>query len=99
MSTADDLVLVELMLNRFRRLVGELQRGAITRNDFHPWEIELLLDIETCQLERRRKVDILRQYQRAVERQLEMGSGPPMKLSEFLQIRAAKREENPPTGE
>ena len=82
------------MLNRFRRLVSELQRGSISRNDFHPWEIELLLDIETCHLERKRKVDILRQYQRAVERQLEMGSGPPMKLSEFLQLRA-KREENP----
>jgi hypothetical protein len=92
MSTADDLVLAELMLNRFRRLVAELQRGSITRNDFQPWEIELLLDIETCQLERKRKADILRQYQRAVERQLEMGSGPPMKLSEFLQLRA-KREE------
>jgi len=94
MSAADDLVLVELMLNRFRRLVGELQRGSITRNDFQPWEIELLLDMETCQLERKRRADILRQYQRAVERQLEMGSGPPMKLSEFLQLRAAKREEH-----
>ena len=94
MSAADDLVLVELMLNRFRRLVGELQKGSITRNDFQPWEIELLLDIETCHLERKRKSDILRQYQRAVERQLEMGSGPPMKLSEFLQLRASKREES-----
>ena len=82
------------MLNRFRRLVGEIQRGSITRNDFQPWEIELLLDMETCQLERKRRSDILRQYQRAVERQLEMGSGPPMKLSEFLQLRA-KREETP----
>jgi len=82
------------MLNRFRRLVGELQKGSITRNDFHPWEIELLLDFETCHLERKRRADILRQYQRAVERQLEMGSGPPMKLSEFLLLRATKREES-----
>ena len=90
-------MLAELMLNRFRRLIGELQRGSITRNDFHPWEIELLLDIETCQLERRRKADVLRQYQKAVERQLEMGGGPPMKLSEFLQMKAAKRDENSTT--
>ena len=94
MSAADDLVLAELMLNRFRRLIGELQRGSITRNDFQPWEIELLLDIETCQFERRRKPELLRQYQKAVERQMELGGGPPMKLSEFLQMRAAKREEN-----
>jgi hypothetical protein len=94
MSAGDDLVLAELMLNRFRRLMGELQRGLITRNDFQPWEIEILLDIETCQLDRKRRMDILRQYQRAVERQMEMGGRSPMKLSEFLQIRAAKREEN-----
>ena len=81
------------MLNRFRRLMGELQRGAISRNDFQPWEVELLLDIETCQVERRRRIEILRQYQRAVERQLDSGPGPPMKLSEFLLLRA-KRAEN-----
>ena len=96
MSAADDLELAELRLNRFRRLIGELLRGSITRNDFQPWEIEILLDIETCQLERKRRADILRQYQKAVERQLEMGGGSvPMKLSDFLQMRAAKREENP----
>jgi hypothetical protein len=37
-------------------------------------------------------MEILRQYQRAVEKQMEMGPGPPMKLSEFL-IRRAQREE------
>lgn len=93
MSAADDLILLELMLNRFRRLMGELQRGAINRNDFQPWEIELLLDFENCHVDRRRRADILKQYQRAVERQLENGAGPPMKLSEFLQQRA-KREES-----
>jgi len=45
MTEADDLVAQELMLNRFNRLMGELMRGAITRNVFQPWEIDLLLDI------------------------------------------------------
>ena len=76
------------MLNRFRRLMTELQRGVINRNNFQPWEIDLLLDIENCQLERRRRADIIRQYIRAVERQLENGPGPPMNLSEFLALRA-----------
>ena len=88
MSDADDLVERELMLNRFRRLMTELQRGVINRNNFQPWEIDLLLDIENCQRERRRRADIIRQYIRAVERQLENGPGPPMKLSEFLALRA-----------
>jgi hypothetical protein len=92
--TADDLVVLELMLNRFRRLIGDLQRGTISRNDFQPWEVEILLDISTCELDKRRRADILRQYQRAVEKQMETGPGPPMKLSEFLTIRA-KRGEKP----
>jgi hypothetical protein len=88
----DDVVLLELILNRFRRLMAELQRGNITRNDFQPWEVDVLLDIVNCPLDGRRKMEILRQYQRAVEKQMEMGPGPPMKLSEFL-IRRAQREE------
>jgi len=72
------------MLGRFQRLMGELARGVIARNNFAPWEVELLIDIQGCTLEPRRRSEIMRQYQRAVERQMEMGPGPPMKLSEFL---------------
>jgi hypothetical protein len=88
----DDLVALELMLNRFRRLMADLQRGAISRNDFQPWEVEILLDMSNCELDRRRRADILRQYQKAVEKQMETGPGPPMKLSEFLTIRAKRQE-------
>jgi hypothetical protein len=92
MTQADDLVEQELMLNRFTRLMGELMRGVITRNVFQPWEIDLLLDFESCSLDPRRRLEILRQYQKAVERQLDTGRGPPMKLSVFLAMRAAARE-------
>ena len=80
----NDPVALELMLNRFRRLVRDLQRGTITRNSFEPWEVDILLDIESCQLKRGQREETLQHYQRAVERQLETGKGPPMKLSEFL---------------
>jgi len=79
------------MLNRFNRLMGEVLRGAIARNTFEAWEIDILLDLDTCRLERRRRWDLLRQYQRAVERQLENGPGPPMKFSQFLEMRERKR--------
>ncbi|MGA2723161.1 MAG: hypothetical protein ABSG79_12200 [Bryobacteraceae bacterium] len=92
MTEADDLVERELMLNRFNRLMGELVRGAIIRNSFQPWEIDLLLDIDNCPLDRRRRLEILRQYQKAVERQLDTGPGPPLKLSEYLAMRAAAKE-------
>jgi hypothetical protein len=88
---ADDLIQLEIMLNRFRKLLGELIRGAIVRNAFQPWEVELLMDFQNCVLEPRRRTETLRQYQRAVEKQMEMGPGPPMKLSEFLQQKTMRR--------
>jgi hypothetical protein len=93
MTAEDNLVEQELMLSRFNRLMGELMRGFISRNVFQPWEVDLLLDIESCPLDRRRRLDILRQYQRAVERQLDTGPGPPMKLSVFLAMRVAAKEQ------
>lgn len=91
MTSADDIELRERQLNRFRRLIGELLRGEMHRNSFEPWEIELLLDFDTCQLPTRRRLEILRQYQKAVERQMETGPGPPMKLSHFLVMREQRR--------
>jgi hypothetical protein len=92
MEPADDLIDLELMLNRFNRLIGEVMRGVLARNTFQPWEVEILMDLENCPLDRRRRLDILRQYQRAVERQMQTGPGPPMKLSESLIMRARRRE-------
>jgi hypothetical protein len=91
--SADELIELEVMLNRFNRLISEVMRGALARNSFQAWEVEILVDLENCQLDRRRRLEILRQYQRAVERQMAVGPGPPMKLSEFLTIRARRREQ------
>jgi hypothetical protein len=87
---SDDPAELEIMLNRFNRLIGEVMQGDCRRNSFLPWELDILMDMENCQLERRRRLDILRQYRRAVQRQMERGPGPPMKLSEFLQMRATR---------
>jgi hypothetical protein len=89
--TSDDLIQLELMLNRFNRLMTELLRGAIVRNTFQPWEVEILLDMDTCGLTPRKRHEILRQYQKAVRRQLETGPGPPMKLSQYLQLKMTRR--------
>ena len=87
----DDLIELELMLNRFRRLMGELRRGELMRNSFQPWEVDILLDIQSCNLERAQRAETLQQYEKAVEKQMEMGPGPPMTLSQFLQIRMTRR--------
>jgi hypothetical protein len=90
--TADDLVDLELMLNRFLRLLGELTRGEFSRNTFQPWEIDIILDFRQCWLPPKRRTEILGQYERAVRRQMRSGPGPPMKLSEFLSWRDQRRQ-------
>jgi hypothetical protein len=40
-----------------------------------------------------RRIGVLRQYHKAVRRQLDAGPGPPMKLSQFLQWRSTRRPE------
>ena len=87
----DDLIELELMLNRFRRLLGELQRGELTRNSFQPWEVDILLDLQNYTLEGAKRAEILRQYEKAVERQMEGGPGPPLTLTQFLQMRMTRR--------
>jgi hypothetical protein len=83
----------EAMLAQFNRLIQELLRGAMNRNTFRPWEIEILLDIETCAFKEGNKRELLRRYQKAVIRQMDKGAETPMKLSEFLDMQKAKRGE------
>jgi hypothetical protein len=79
-----DEVSPEETLAQFNRLIRELVRGQINRNTFRPWEVELLLDVENCNLRDSSRETTLRRYQKAVQRQLERGADKPMKLSEFL---------------
>jgi len=89
--TADDLLDRELLGSQFQRLVRELVRGSITRNAFQRWELEILIDFDACALDAKQRDGILRQYERAVGRELAKGSGPPMKLSDFIQLRRTRR--------
>ena len=74
----------EAVLTRFNRLMQELLRGTMNRNTFHPWEIEILLDIEACNLRDAARRETLRRYQKAVQRSMEKGAPSPIKLSEYL---------------
>ena len=82
----------ETVLAQFNRLIQELLRGNMHRNTFRPWEIEILLDIETCQIRDSTRRETLRRYQRAVQRQMEKGANRPMKLSDYLESLRARRE-------
>jgi len=87
----DSLPDSEAVLAQFNRLIQELLRGNMHRNTFRPWEIELLLDIESCNLRETAKRETLRRYQKAVQRHMEKGARLPLKLSEYLEAVKTKR--------
>jgi hypothetical protein len=87
----------EARLNRFNRLMQELIRGSVTRNTFHPWEIEILLDIEACQLREPVKRETLRRYQKAVQRAMDKGAATPFRLSEYLSGKKSAPAQAPPS--
>lgn len=87
----DSLPDSDAVLAQFNRLVQELLRGNMHRNTFRPWEIELLLDIESCNLRETNRRDVLRRYQKAVQKHMDKGARTPLKLSQYLEGVRAKR--------
>jgi hypothetical protein len=81
----------DAVLAQFNRLMQEVLRGNMHRTTFRPWEVELLLDIESCGLRDSTRRETLRRYQRAVQRHMEKGGDAPLKLSEYLDSVKAKR--------
>jgi hypothetical protein len=87
----DELPDSDAVLAQFNRLIQELLRGNMQRNTFRPWEVELLLDIESCNLRESSKRETLRRYQKAVQRHMDKGARLPLKLSEYLDAVKSKR--------
>jgi hypothetical protein len=76
-------------LAQFMRLLDDLLTGNLQRSKFQAWEIEILLDIESCDLPGPVKHQALREYQDAVRAQMEKGADRPLKFSEYLNLRQA----------
>lgn len=81
----------DTLLAQFNKLIADVLKGSLNRNTFRPWEIGILLDIESCELKDGQRREILKRYQRAVQRSMEKGAPQPMKLSEYLEAVRAKR--------
>jgi hypothetical protein len=87
----------DAVLAQFNRLMKELLDGNSRRNAFQPWEIDILLNIESCDLGTASRRVVLRRYQNAVQRQMEKGARLPLKLSEYLEsLKTKGTERNPP---
>lgn len=85
---------LEGRLRLFNKLIQELLRGSLNRNTFQPWEIEILLDIDSCNLTEMNKRELLKRYQKAANKYVERGGRTLLKLSEYL----AKKHLQPRNG-
>ena len=95
-SVIEEPLDLELMANRFARLVKEVLQGQVRRTCFQPWEVHFLIDLQDCLLTRSRREDALRRYERVVRQQLERGELPPVRFADFLGQRARKMPPVPP---
>jgi hypothetical protein len=88
----DSLPDSDTVLAQFNRLISDLLRGTMNRNTFRPWEIDILLDIEGCDLRESSKRETIRRYQKAVQRHMERGARLPLRLSEYIDGQKTKRQ-------
>ena len=78
-----ELTDLEQRLIRFNKLMTELMKGRIQRTTFHAWEVEILLDIESCELREANRHELLRRYHKAVNRFVERGGRDILKFSDY----------------
>lgn len=72
------------MLSQFNSLIQEVACGQMHRHIFEPWELEVLLDIESCCVRQSSRAGLLRRYQRAATNQANAGGADLLKFSDFL---------------
>jgi hypothetical protein len=78
-------------LAEFNSLINELIQGGPSRSVFKRWELDLLLDFGNCRIRQSSRSDVLRRYQRAVQKQFLRGEYNVQPLSIFLAEERARR--------
>ncbi len=76
---------------QFSSLIQEVIGGQPRRCVFLPWELAILLDIESCWVRQASRADLLRRYQRVAYQHAATGAPEFLKFSEFLQRVRRKR--------
>src|SRR3954468_19906624 len=71
-------------LAEFNTLIHELIQGGPSRSVFKRWEMDVLLDFGNCRIRQSSRGDVLRRYQRAVQKQFLRGEYHFQPLSAFL---------------
>ncbi len=87
----------DAVLMQFNMLIEEILGGTLYRSTFCPWEIGILVDLASCNERASSKCEgILRDYQNAVQRQMQEGARLPLKLSKYLACFPANRNRRKP---
>jgi hypothetical protein len=68
----------------FTQLIQELVGGAVRRNRFTQWEMDLLLDVQTARLRKTARTEALRRYLRVVQQSQLNGAAEPPRFLVFL---------------
>ena len=87
---------LETRLNALDRLIADLLSGEFRRTTFQPWEIAMLLDIQSCPVVESNKKELLRRYQKAAHRWFDRGGRTLLLLSDYL---AKRHRRTPVNGE
>ena len=88
------LIQSEVLTGRFNRLMQDITRDSMKRTEFSPWEVELMVDMQSCQMRDRSKSGTLKRYQKMAVRAIEKGAVSPPKLSEFLASSCYRRRKS-----
>ena len=83
-------------LMSINQLVQDIIGGSVRRHTFTQWELELLLDLQTCGLRKGARTEMLRRYVRAVQQHFSNGAMDPLRLSSFLEQETGRQHGLPP---
>ncbi|MGI8960440.1 MAG: hypothetical protein ACR2IV_11890 [Bryobacteraceae bacterium] len=80
----------------FNQLVQELISGTVQRHVFTQWELELLLDLQTCAIRKCSRADVLRRYLKAVQQHFNENASTLLRLSAFVEQEGRHRTSSQP---
>ena len=79
-------------ISAIQQLIQELIAGTVRRSMFTQWELELLLDLQTCRVRKSSRPEMLRRYMRAVQlHYVKYPAAKPLRLATFLGWEARRR--------
>jgi hypothetical protein len=78
-------------LAQFNNLLQELAQGAAKRSVYEKWEMDLLLDFGECRIRKSSRAEVLKRYQRTVQRHFLRGEYSFPAPSTFLAAERARR--------